>query len=155
MNQMIQSQPITKEQNNMGRFKLIETPEVLLALFDDYKALTKSSPIKKHVFVGKDGNADYEEREKPLTFEGFKNYCRRNVCEVEQYFINPDNRYNDFISICRAIKDEIREDQIIGGMTCIYNPSITQRLNNLVDKIQTEVIEQPLFNDVPTNDSGR
>lgn len=123
----------------MPKPKLISTPEDLMKLFDDYKQITKSNPIKKHVFVGKDGNSDYEEREKPLTFEGFKNYCRRVICEVEQYFINPDNRYNEYISICRAIKDEIREDQIIGGMTMIYNPSITQRLNNLVEKTQSDV----------------
>jgi hypothetical protein len=31
-------------------------------------------------------------------------------------------------------------------MAGIYNPSITQRLNNLVDKVEQTVIEQPLFN---------
>jgi hypothetical protein len=129
----------------MPKPKLIETPDKLLYLFDEYKRVTKINPVRKHVFVGKDGKSDFEAREKPLTFEGFKNYCRRMICEVEQYFINPDNRYSEYVSICRMIKDEIREDQIVGGMTNIYNPSITQRLNNLVEKTQTEVIEQPLF----------
>jgi hypothetical protein len=119
--------------------KYIETPEKLMEYFEQYRKQTKANPIKKHVFVGKDGNADYEEREKPLTMEGFKNYCRRVIGEVEQYFMNPDNRYSDYISICRAIKDEIREDQIVGGMTMIYNPSITQRLNGLVEKTQADV----------------
>jgi hypothetical protein len=32
-------------------------------------------------------------------------------------------------------------------MAGIYNPSITQRLNNLVDKVEQTVIEQPLFNE--------
>jgi len=129
----------------MPKPKLIETPDKLLYLFDEYKRVTKINPVRKHVFVGKDGKSDFEAREKPLTFEDFKNYCRRMICEVEQYFINPDNRYSEYVSICRMIKDEIREDQIVGGMTNIYNPSITQRLNNLVEKTQTEVIEQPLF----------
>ena len=125
--------------------KYIETPEKMWELFEAYKKETKANPIRKHVFVGKDGNPDYELRERPLTFEGFKNYCRRNVSEVEQYFINPDKRYNDYVSICRAIKDEIKQDQIEGGMAMIYNPSITQRLNGLTEKIEQTNIEQPLF----------
>jgi hypothetical protein len=32
-------------------------------------------------------------------------------------------------------------------MAGIYNPSITQRLNNLVDKQEIAHVEQPLFND--------
>jgi hypothetical protein len=36
------------------------------------------------------------------------------------------------------VKNEIRENQILGGLLGVYNPSITQRLNGLTDKIQTE-----------------
>ena len=125
----------------MGRpvgTKYIETAEQMWDLFEAYVKKTKSNPIRKMVFVGKDGTKDYEDREKPLTFEGFKNYCRREIGEVEQYFINPDKRYDDYISICRAIKDEIKQDQIEGGMAGIYNPSITQRLNGLTEKIQED-----------------
>ncbi|NOQ49534.1 MAG: hypothetical protein GQ553_02580 [Nitrosomonadaceae bacterium] len=71
-----------------------------------------------------------------MTFAGFKRYCTDHYGCVEQYFVNQDQCYDDFISICRAIKTEIREDQIIGGMLGVYNASITQRLNNL--KEQTE-----------------
>ena len=39
----------------------------------------------------------------------------------------------------------MRQDQIEGGMAGMYNPSITQRLNSLVEKTQTTIIEQPLF----------
>jgi hypothetical protein len=35
---------------------------------------------------------------------------------------------------CSYIKREIRNDQISGGMVGQYNPSITQRLNNLTEK---------------------
>ncbi len=42
--------------------------------------------------------------------------------------------YGDYVGICRTIKEEIRADQIDGGMAGIYNPSITQRLNNLTEK---------------------
>jgi hypothetical protein len=32
-------------------------------------------------------------------------------------------------------------------MAGIYNPSITQRLNNLIEKVEQTNIEQPLFPD--------
>jgi len=45
-----------------------------------------------------------------------------------------DNRYEEFIAICSHIKKQIRKDQIEGGMSGMYNPSITQRLNSLTEK---------------------
>lgn len=99
-------------------------------------------------YVGRDGDKRETPKKIPLTFEGFKRYCRERHGEVEQYFTNQDDYYTDFIGICRAIKEEIRENQIIGGMLNFFNPSITQRLNNLVDKQeQTVKQEQPLFGD--------
>ena len=88
--------------------------------------------------MGKDGNKVEEPQKVPYTLEGFKRFCRNKYGCIEQYFVNQDNYYDDFISICRAIKEEIRENQIIGGMLHFYNPSITQRLNNLVERKQTE-----------------
>lgn len=114
--------------------KYIQTSEELWQWFLEYQQDTKANPIKKHVFVGKDGDSAEEKRERPLTIEGFRNFCRRKGCEVRQYLENDDERYNDYIGICRAIKEEIRQDQIEGGMVMIYNPSITQRLNGLVEK---------------------
>lgn len=118
--------------------KYIETPEKMWELFEEYRKDVKSNPIKKHVFVGKDGNADYEERERPLTMEGFHNFCRKKIGCVHDYFANTGEAYNDYSIICRAIRDEIRQDQIEGGMAMIYNPSITQRLNGLVENKKIE-----------------
>ena len=42
------------------------------------------------------------------------------------------------------IKKEIRENQITGGMLGIYNPSITQRLNNLVEKVEDVTPQAPM-----------
>ena len=55
------------------------------------------------------------------------------------FFKNQDDYYSDFIPICSRVKKEIRENQITGGLLGFYNPSITQRLNSLVDKTSTEV----------------
>jgi hypothetical protein len=49
------------------------------------------------------------------------------------------NNYNEYQPICSRIKEQIRQDQIEGGMVGQYNPSITQRLNNLTDKQEHKV----------------
>jgi hypothetical protein len=139
-----------KEKNKVGRPRKIETPEIMWEYFEAYITKTKSNPILKHVFVGKNGESTYEERERPLTYEGFSNFLES--IEVTQsppdhYFWNVDNKYTDFLAICARIKKCIRENQIEGGMAGIYNPSITQRLNNLVEKSETTVVEMPLFPD--------
>jgi hypothetical protein len=133
----------------MAKHKYIETPEKMWEYFEAYRKEVKAKPILKHVFVGKDGQSEFEQRERPLTVEGFQNYCRKNVGCVHDYFANTNNAYDQYSSICRAIRDEIRQDQIEGGMAMIYNPSITQRLNGLVDQKQVEIKEQMLFPDVP------
>jgi hypothetical protein len=127
----------------MSKHKYIETPEKMWELFEQYRAKTKSNPRKKMVFVGKDGNKDYELLETPLTFEGFYNYCYDTIGCIDQYFENRDERYTDYVAICSRIKREIREDQITGGMVGQYNPSITQRLNGLVDKKEIDDKREP------------
>ena len=133
----------------MSKHKYIETPEKMWELFEAYIKETKDNPIKKHVFVGKDGNSENEKLERPLTMEGFSVYLFKNgvIADIWQYFSNLNNAYNDYLGICRVIKETIRTDQIEGGMSGIYNPSITQRLNGLTDKSEMTVKEQPLFPD--------
>lgn len=133
----------------MGRPNKIESPEQLWNLFQEYKKHTKANPILKHTFVGKEGRSEYSELERPLTIEGFENYVadRNIISDLGQYFANSNGRYKRFFTICSRIKRQVREDQISGGMAGIYNPSITQRLNNLVEKVQQTVVEQPLFSD--------
>lgn len=128
--------------------KKIETPERLLELFNEYTKDTKSNPFIVTDWVGGIGKEVERKKERPLTMEGFENYCfKTGVIEnLKRYFTNPDGAYDDYRDICSRIKETIRQDQIEGGMAGIYNPSITQRLNGLVEKNQIEVkAEQPFF----------
>ena len=120
--------------------KYIETPERMWDLFTEYKEWAKSNPILKQDFVGKDGNDVDRRLERPLTFEGFQNFLADAgaITDATDYFENTDKRYSDYIRVCARIKRHIRQDQIEGGMAGIYNPSITQRLNNLTEKIQED-----------------
>jgi len=128
--------------------KYIETPEKMWDLFEAYRKEVKSNPRQKHVFVGKDGNSDFEMLERPLTMEGFENYVFELgvIADLGHYFANTDNRYEDYRTICHTIRKVIRQDQIEGGMVGQYNPSITQRLNGLVDKQENNIkVEQEIF----------
>lgn len=133
--------------------KIIESPEQLWGLFEDYKLAVKSDPFIVIDYKGKDATPVKLMKEKPLTMEGFELYVADipgMPWELGQYFANRDKRYENFVSICSRIRQAIRNDQIAGGMAGIYNPSITQRLNGLVDKTETKVVkEQPLFADEP------
>ena len=125
----------------MGKRKYIETPEKMWEHFVSYKKETKEKPIIVKDWVGKDAVDVYREKERPLTLEGFENWCADNdiIDSIDQYFANTDNRYSEYVGICSRIRKVIRQDQIEGGMVGIYNPSITQRLNGLVDKKETEI----------------
>ena len=132
----------------MGRYKLIKDSLELWSMFERYREETKKNPRKKMVFGGKDFSSDYELLERPLTLEGFENWCSdQGIIEhLSDYFANTDKRYSEFTTICSRIRKTIRQDQIEGGMVGQYNPSITQRLNGLIEKSQVEVKqEQPLF----------
>lgn len=136
---------------NKGRPKNIESPDILWQYFLEYKKKVKENPIIVGDWVGKDADHVYREKEKPLTFIGFQNYLDDEdiITDVTDYFENKDNRYSDFVRICSRIKRNIKQDQIEGGMANIYNASITQRLNGLVDKTeQTTITQQPLFPDI-------
>ena len=135
----------------VGRPKNIDTPELMYQFFKEYIKETKSNPFKIKDWVGKDANEIKREKEKPLTLEGFENYCfdKGIINDLGDYFSNKDERYSEFATICSRIRKIIRQDQIEGGMANIYNSSITQRLNGLADKQEIETkIEQPLFPDI-------
>jgi hypothetical protein len=132
----------------MGKHKYIETPEKMWDYFLQYKESVKSNPIIVKDWVGKDAMDVYREKERPLTVDGFECWCADNdiISDLSNYFANSDNKYSDYSTICSRIRKAVRTDQIEGGMVGIYNPSITQRLNGLVEKSEVkEIKEQPLF----------
>lgn len=127
--------------------KKIATPELLYQHFQQYKKATKSNPFKVTDWVGGMAKQVVRTKERPLSLDGFEVWCYHQniIADLGKYFANKDNAYEGYRTICAIIRQEIREDQVAGGMAGIYNPSITQRLNNLVEKTQTEIVEQPLF----------
>ncbi len=129
-----------KKEQKRGRPKTIESPDQMWDLFQAYVKHTKSNPIKVKDWVGGIGKQVIREKERPLTNEGFSIYLFETgiMSDVKDYFSNRDGRYQDFVPICSHIREAIRQDQISGGMAGIYNPSITQRLNGLVEKTENK-----------------
>jgi len=115
------------------------TIEDLEEMFNKYVTHVKGKPFLIKDWVGKDGYQVMREKEKPLTMEGFRVYAFKSRGCVKHYFDNPDNRYDEYSTICRHIRDIIRQDQIEGGMAGIYSASITQRLNGLAEQSKTEI----------------
>jgi len=130
----------------MAKNKYIETPEILWQHFLDYKKHVKSNPILVKDWVGKDADEVHKEKEKPLTFIGFQNWLDDAdiISDVTDYFENKESRYTEYVRICSRIKRNIQDDQITGGMVNIYNPSITQRLNNLVERTDIKSDDKPI-----------
>lgn len=125
----------------MGKTKYIESPEKLKEYFLSYEKEVKSSPFLVKDWVGKDADEVMRERERPLTIEGFECWLSDNeiIEDLGDYLKNKDGRYTDYAPICSYIKKKTRKDQIEGGMAGIFNPSITQRLNNLSETTKTTI----------------
>lgn len=119
--------------------KYIETPEKMWELFEAYVKHVKCNPRTKVEYVGKDGDRVETPLETPLTMCGFECYVadQGGPMTLEHYFANSESAYGDYRTICKRVRNQIREDQISGGMVGQYNASITQRLNNL--KEQSEI----------------
>ncbi len=130
--------------------RIFKKPEELLKVWNDYKEDIEEQEAKwlKVQYVGKDGERVTDPVKIPYTLEGLKRFCwDKEIGDISSYFTNDRELYNDFTTICSRIKNEIREHQIIGGMNGFFNPSITQRLNGLVDKQENTIKGEPrIFN---------
>ena len=122
--------------------RIFKKPEDLEKAWKAYKEdlKDKAKVWVKIQYVGKDGDKKQDSPKLPLTYEGFKRFCwDENIGTVQHYFENTEKMYDDFCEVCTRIRNEIREDQITGGILSFYNASITQRLNNLVEKSEVKI----------------
>lgn len=124
-----------------GRPRNIESQEVMQFLFEGFEQELKEEAKgwPKIQYVGKDGQRVEDYPRLPLTMEGFYDYAyRKGYGLIKQYFVNDSEMYPEFLTICSCIKNKVRKDQIIGGLIGQFNQSITQRLNSLTEKTETD-----------------
>ena len=127
--------------------KRIHPPEQLWLWFLEYQIENRQNPVKFQDFVGSAGKEVIKESQRPLTLWGFKNYCRRmNYSKaLNHYFLNTDDNYKEYQEIVDAIKSEINQDIVDGGMTGRYHPRISASLLGLEDKDKNQDA-QPVTN---------
>lgn len=130
--------------------RIFKHPDELEKAWNEFKAdlEEQSKQWIKIQYVGKDGEQKRDPMKVPMTMEGFERFCYKKYGMVEQYFKNKDALYNDFVPICSHIRKEIRENQIIGGLLGVYNPSITQRLNGLKEATDITTGGEKLTNEI-------
>ena len=116
------------------------TPDEMWNHFTKYQFDLKRNPFIVKDWVGGAGREVRREKEKPLTQEGFENFLRDKgvIKNIGDYLTNKNGQYGEFTEVLNRIKSVIRQDQIEGGMAMIYQPSITQRLNNLVERTENK-----------------
>ena len=119
------------------RPKHIPTPDDMWDLFEAYKRWCKENPRYSYSLSTKTGEATAVPLERPLTQVGFRTFAAEKGQSVQDYFANYEDRYSAYTTICARIEEAIRMDQIEGGMVGQYNASITQRLNNLTERVDT------------------
>ena len=137
----------------MAKPKYIETPEKLWQLFEGYLQWASDNPIRKMVFVGRDGNRDYELIDRPLSIFGFESYCFTQDVTVCHYLENSNGSYDEYCTISTRIKNHIKEQQVSGGMAGVYNANLTARLNGLTDKQENNVTVNQINADFGTTKS--
>lgn len=125
--------------------RIFKSPDELEHAWELYKQdlIEQGREWQKVQYVGKEGQRMTDDLKLPYTMEGFEVFCYKNYGTVHQYFANKDSLYSDFVPICSHIKKEIRSNQITGGLLGVYNPSITQRLNSLVEKTEDVTPQAP------------
>lgn len=121
----------------MAKHKYIETPERFEEIWEIYKKKVKDNPRYSYSVSNKTGEIVAIPLELPISVDGFEVWAKKEYGDIHNYFDNNGDRYSDYKAICSHIRKECRVDQIEGGMVGQYNPSITQRLNNLTERVDT------------------
>lgn len=117
----------------MGKHKYIETPEKLLALWDEYKESVNNELIEQATSRGEIVTLSVKA---PLLRSGFEAFVYRKYgYHVCQYLDNQDNAYSEYLGVIMCIRKEWETDQISGTMTGRYKaPNLTARLNGLTER---------------------
>jgi hypothetical protein len=122
-----------------GRGKYIK-PNEFIKLFADYKIWIEANPRVKEHLSQRTGTMVKESIKRPMSIDGFEIYIYnyRGV-DVTEYFKNPDGKYSEYSPVLSHIRKEIREDQVSGAMSNVYNGNIVARINGLTEKVDTKL----------------
>jgi hypothetical protein len=131
----------------MAKHKAIATPEELWEFFLAYVEKERNNPMYRRDYVGKDGDEKDTPLQVPITFEGFECYLwdLNVISDLGKYSSNQDGAYEAYRTIITRIKQNCFIQNFKGASVGLFNANIIARKLNLVEKTQTEIVEQPLF----------
>lgn len=133
----------------MGKHKYIESPEILLKLFKDYVQHEAENPLFRREYVGKEGTPTDTPLATPITFDGFEIYLFENgiINDLGDYASNKDGNYSDYSTIITYIRKFCFVNNFKGASVNLFNPNLIAKKLGLSEKIETTIVEQPLFSD--------
>lgn len=138
--------------------KNIKTPEELLQFFKEYVKHEQDNPMSKIEYVGKDGRIERTPLETPITFDGFECYLRdRNIIKshLGHYEDKNNESYKDYLPIVTHIRQHCYVHNFKGAAVGLFNANLIAKKLGLTERIETTNIEQPLFLDVPKDNSDK
>ena len=131
----------------------LDSPEQLWDLFKAYEAQLPIIEVPvSHVKLG----VAFLPIKAPMTMEGFKCYCWDvNIGEIKRYIDNTEGNFNDYVPIIKRIKETIFNNNLSKAAAGMYKENLIARQLGMTERIEQTNIEQPLFNDVPKNNSDQ
>jgi hypothetical protein len=126
--------------------KYIESPELLLKAWNDYKDIILNNPDIQEVATAK--GVQQIKVKRPFQRKGFESYFFNMYGHhVKQYIDNEKGAYDAYLGVVTHMRNEWESDQIDGSLTGRYkSPNLVARLNGLVDKQENNIkVEQEIF----------
>jgi len=133
----------------MGRYKLIETPERMWELFEEYVDHERNNPLFKVEYVGKDGERVNTPLQVPITFEGFECFLadKQIINDLGDYSKNDDGRYTEYAPIITRIRNNCFAQNFKGAAVNLFNANLIARKLGLADRKEIDDKREPrVFN---------
>lgn len=131
-----------------GRPPKFKTPEELEAKAEEYFRWCDANPVEKgsRKLVGAKKNSKGSEAKsdevkftakRPYTLDGlaiFIGISRWRDMRDKECYQTPE-----FVAVINAIETRVRDQQITGALSGIFNPSIVARLNGLAEQVEANI----------------
>ena len=124
----------------MPKPKLMETPERLWSLFEDYVKYESENPMIRRDYVGKDGQPVDTKLVTPIIFEGFECYLSDQgiIEDLGDYSSNKDGRYSEYATIITRIRKNCFNNNFKGAAVKLFDGNLIAKKLGLIAKIETE-----------------
>ena len=116
--------------------KYIEDRHKMWELFLEFCNEKKRTPFLVKDWVGKDGDLVHREKERPLSFDGFRVWLAMKdvTTNLKEYAANKDGVYDEYKDVIDLIRDVCKVDMVDGAMAGIYNGNLAARINSITEK---------------------